>query len=121
MAQRLRGERVFDWINLLFIVLVTLCFLFPFWVVLATSFIGQLEAARRGAYQLYAEALDFSSYKVLLAGGSVIYRAYGVTIFRIAAGTALNLAFTVTLAYGMSKTDMPGCRGITMFVFFTML
>lgn len=121
MKPQSRGDRAFNVCNIIFIALVTLLFILPFWIVLATSFVGQLESARRGAYQLYAEQIDLSSYKTLLSGGSVIYRAYGVTIFRIVVGTALNLLFTVGLAYGMSKKEMPGCKGITMFVFFTML
>lgn len=119
--KKTRGERVFDVFNILFMIILLLVFFVPFWTVFATSFIGPMESARRGAYQLYPEKIDLSCYQVLLSGGSVIFRAYGVTILRTVLGTALNLLVTVTLAYGLGKKNLPGRSAITLFVFFPML
>lgn len=121
MKKRSVGDRVFDCCNILFMILLTLVFFIPFWVVFATSFVGTLESARRGAYQFYPEVIDLSCYKVLLTQGSVIFRAYGVTIARTVIGTAISLLFTVTLAYGLAKRALPGRKALTAFVFFPML
>ncbi len=115
------GGKVFDIANLIFMLMLILVFFIPFWTVFATSFVGVLESARRGPYQLFPEEIDLSSYEVLLSGGSVIYRAYFITILRTVLGTAISLAFTVTLAYGMSKRNLPYRKVITAFVFFPML
>jgi putative aldouronate transport system permease protein len=111
----------FDIFNILFLAFLSLLFLVPFWIVFSTSFVGQMESVRRGAYLFYPEVIDLSSYKTLLTGGSVVYRAYLVTLFRVVVGTLLNLLFTITLAYGMSKRNMPGRGIISVYVLFTML
>lgn len=115
------GDKVFDTINVVFMILLILVFLIPFIVVVSTSFVGPSESAVRGTYQLYPKAFDFSCYKVLLSRGSTIYRAYGITIFRSIFGTALSLLATVMLAYGLSKKNLPFRKSLTMFVFFPMI
>lgn len=122
MVIRSKGERVFGVCNVLMMVGALAIFIIPLWVVLATSFVGQSEAIQRsGSYFLYPNAVDLSAYRMLLSNGSKLYSAYGVTLFRLIVGTGANLLFTVPLAYGLSKKDMPGRAGITMFVFFTMI
>ena len=58
---------------------------------------------------------------MLLASGKNIARAYGNTLFRVVIGTALNLVFTITLSYGLSREGLKGRTFLTGFVFFTML
>ncbi len=103
------------------LVLLTLIFIIPFWIVLVSSFISEAESARRGMFILFPEKLDLSAYKLLLNEGSVIYTAYGVTLFVTIVGTLVNLVMTVTLAYGLAQSSMPGVKFFTALVFFTML
>jgi len=56
----------------------------------------------------------------LLASGKNFLRAYGNTLFRVLIGTSLNLLFTITLAYGLSRKNLKGRNLFTAFVFFTM-
>ncbi len=121
MSHRSIGSRMFDICNVIFMIIIILVFFLPFWIVISTSLVGSAESARRGAYQFIALQPDFNCYKVLLSGGSVIFKAYGVTIFRTIAGTALSLLCTVTLAYGLSKKSLPHRNAITAFVFFPMI
>ena len=51
---------------------------------------------------------------------SMIFRAYAITIFTTAAGTAGGLILTSLLGYGLTK-DIPGKRVLNFFVVFTML
>lgn len=111
----------FDRFNVVFMIVICLVFIIPFIVVISTSVTPALELARRGAYVLYPESLDFSAYKALLYWGSPVYQAYGVTLFRTIVGTFFNLLVTAMLAYGLSKRDLPGNVFLTTFVFITML
>lgn len=116
-----KSDRIFNAINIILMVIISLCFIIPFWIVLATSFLGAEESARRGAYQFYVEKIDLEAYRLLLGKGSALMIAYKNTFFRLIVGTALNLSLTVTLAYGLSKKTLPGRTGLTAFVFITML
>lgn len=115
------SDKAFDIINHIILVLLALSFLVPFVVIISTSFVSEQEAARRGAFILFPEEFNLVAYKALLSHGSVIYNAYAITLFRVIVGTFLNLLFTITLAYGMSKRFLPGINIITTYVFFTML
>lgn len=116
-----RGERLFNGVNVAFMVLLSSVFVIPFVVVASTSIVGAAEAARRGGLVLIPESVDFGAYQAIFAQGSAIVRAYGVTLFRVVVGTAMNLLFTAPFAYALSKRSVPGRTPITMFVFFTIL
>lgn len=116
-----RGERVFHACNDCFMFLLMLMFLIPFWSVFAMSFVSEAEAARRGSFILFPESFDLTAYRVLLSGGSAVWRAYGNTLFVVIVGTAVNLLLTVMLAYGLSKKGLPGRSGLTLMIFVTML
>ena len=116
-----RGERIFNGVNVAFMVLLSSVFIIPFVVVTSTSMVGAGEAARRGGLVLIPESVDFGAYRAIFAQGSAIVRAYGVTLFRVVVGTAMNLLFTAPFAYALSKRSVPGRKPITMFVFFTIL
>ena len=49
------------------------------------------------------------------------YSSLRVSILRTLAGTALGVAFSSALAYGVSRPYLRGRRGLTLFLIFTML
>ncbi len=105
----------------LILAILAVAFIFPFWIVTVSSFVSEAETARRGAFILWPETFDFTGYSMLLENTNMIYRAYGVTIFRTIIGTFLNLFFTVTLAYGLATKGLPGKKFFSGMIFFTML
>lgn len=108
-------------INSIILILLSFSFVFPFIVIISTSFVGAAEAAAKGGYVLIPQKLDFSAYAILLGRGSAVYRAYLVTIFRVVVGSAFNLVFTATFAYVLAQKDLLGRKAITIIVFFTMI
>jgi len=86
-----------------------------------TSFVGQEEYARRGAFILMPEQFDFTAYRLLLGDGSVVPNAYLITVLRAIIGTFLNLVFTATLAYGLARRQLPGRTLLTLYVFIPMI
>lgn len=115
------GETTFQIVNYSFLTLISLSFIIPFLVVLATSFVSENELIARGNFILIPRDLDFTAYNLLLSKGSLIYNAYGVTFLRVLIGTLLNLAFTAMMAYGLARRDLPGRNGLITLVFITML
>jgi putative aldouronate transport system permease protein len=115
------SERTFDVFNILILAVLSLLFLIPFLAVFSTSFISAEESMRRGAFVLIPEKIDFGAYDMLLNRGMIIYNAYKVTFFRITVGTFLNLLFTATLAYGLSRRTLPGRNTFVLIIFITMI
>ncbi|NOU96399.1 ABC transporter permease subunit [Paenibacillus sp. LMG 31456] len=100
--------------------LIAVLTLFPFLYVIIISITPESEVIRRGIV-LIPEQITFSAYKSVFNGGSGIWTAYQITLFRTIVGTMLNLIFTVLGAYVLSKKALPGRSGLLMFVVFTML
>ncbi len=116
-----RREKLFDWINIIFLTLITLLFLLPFLSVVSTSLISGREYALRGLFILYPQKPVLTAYHLLLGQGSLVLNSYVVTFARVTIGTGLNLLLTFPLAYVLSKRMLYGRVPITMFIFFTML
>lgn len=116
-----RGERVFLWLNTLFLCFFSLIILVPMLSVVVRSFLSESEIARRGAFVLIPEQWRLDAYKMLYASRNNILRAYGNTLYVTCMGTALNLIFTIMLAYGLSRRNLRGRRFLNGMVFFTML
>jgi putative aldouronate transport system permease protein len=101
--------------------LLTLCFLFPFIMIISTSLMSQDAVLKYGTFQLIPKTFDLSAYQIILSKGSLIYSGYLVTTIRVVVGTSLNLLFTTALAYGLSKRYLPGRNGFITFIFITMI
>ncbi|MCY4089209.1 MAG: carbohydrate ABC transporter permease [Caldilineaceae bacterium] len=115
------GEKLFDWINIILLALLTLLFLLPFLSVVSTSLISGKEYALRGLFILYPQKPVITAYELLLGQGSLVWTSLAVSVGRVTIGTGLNLLLTFPLAYVLSKRSLYGRVPITMFIFFTML
>ncbi|MCY4117959.1 MAG: carbohydrate ABC transporter permease [Caldilineaceae bacterium] len=115
------GEKLFDWINIILLALLTLLFLLPFLSVVSTSLISGKEYALRGLFILYPQKPVITAYELLLGQGSLVWTSLAVSVGRVTIGTGLNLLLTFPLAYVLSKRNLYGRVPITMFIFFTML
>lgn len=115
------GEAWFYRINALLLVVVSLAFLIPFLMVLSTSFVSEGEAARRGAFILVPQSLDFAAYRIILGKASLLLGAYKITLFRVIVGTFCNLLVTAMLAYGLARRSLPGKNAVVTMIFITMI
>ncbi|MCY3904421.1 MAG: carbohydrate ABC transporter permease [Caldilineaceae bacterium] len=115
------GEKLFDWLNIILLALLTLLFLLPFLSVVSTSLISGKEYALRGLFILYPQKPVITAYELLLGQGSLVWTSLAVSVGRVTIGTGLNLLLTFPLAYVLSKRSLYGRVPITMFIFFTML
>lgn len=117
-----KGEKLFQFVNYIVLIVLSLIFILPIFSVFSTSLVSEQEFLRRGgSFILLPESIDFSAYKLLLDRGSIIFDSYLVTIFRVTVGTFLNLIFTATLAYGLSKKKLPGRNFFITLIFITMI
>lgn len=107
-------------IIVIFLSLISLACILPFWLVLTVSISDENEVIRHG-YSFLPKKLDFVAYQYLLQDSASILRAYGVTILVTIVGVVVSLLITSSMAYALSRSDLPYRNGLNFYVFFTML
>ncbi|OPH50584.1 ABC transporter permease [Paenibacillus ferrarius] len=117
--KRTFGEVLFDRLNYVLLALVSAAMLLPFVNVLASSLSSGVELSR-GGLVLWPRGWSLEAYSYIFKQGDLI-KALGVTVFITVVGTALNLIITFTLAYALSKSQLPFRNPMLMLVFFTTL
>ena len=114
------SEKVFQLVLYILLIAMTLSFIIPFLLVLGTSFVTKEEVARRG-FVFFPQQWSTMAYDMMLFQNNEVWRAYGVTFFRVVGGTLCSLLVTGTFAYAMSKRDLPGRMFFLVLSFITMI
>lgn len=91
----------------------------PFLYVLAGSFATEKELIER-AFFIIPHTISTNAYKYIIADGS-IFRGLLNSAFVTVAGTVINMLFTTTLAYPLSKSWLKGRNLILNMIIVTML
>ncbi len=79
---------------------------YPLWYTILASF-SDVDAVGRGDVWLWPVGLNLSAYEALLQE-STLWRAYGNTIVYTTLYVFLQLAFTLPVAYALSRPHFPG-------------
>ena len=101
------------------LVIIALMMLLPFWNVVAVSF-SSAQDVMQGGFTLWPSNPTTESYEALLSGGTVL-RSMRVSIALTLIGTAVQVAFTTMMAYGLSKPGVPGSKFFFMLVLFAFM
>jgi putative aldouronate transport system permease protein len=103
------------------IVLIVLAFLmlFPFVYVIAVSFSSYRDVVGGGLI-LFPAHPTMEAYRAIFKGG-IVTHALMVSIVLTALGTGVNMLLTILMAYGLSRSGVPGSRFILALVLFTLL
>ena len=113
------GDKLFYAACYLITALFMLAVLYPLVYILSASF-SSADAITSGRMWLFP--VDFSpvGYRYILKYDA-IWLGYRNTLFYTFAGTLINVAMTITCAYGLSRRGMRGRRFFTMLFTFTMI
>jgi putative aldouronate transport system permease protein len=105
----------------IFLTIILLIILIPFWRVIVTAFIPLDIYTREGIpFFLSPTKWTFEAFSQLL-GHSMFPRAAWNSAVITLMGTAISLFLTIPLAYGLSTRNMPGRKLIMTLVLFTYL
>lgn len=113
------GERFFDWANYLFLTVFALVTVLPFIYIIAGSFATEAELAERSFF-LFPRVFSDGAYRYIFSSDT-IFRSMGVSVYITVIGTLTNLAFTLTMAYSLSRKELMGRNFIMNLVIFSML
>jgi len=113
------GDVVFDLLNALLLIALSLTVLYPFWVTLLTSFASVDEATSLGLH-IWIRHWYLDAYKFALSRFGNVPTAYVNSIYRTVIGTVLAVLVTLLGAYPLSKRELPGRGPMTVFLLVTM-
>lgn len=114
-----KGEVIFDIAVYTIAALFCVYCLYPFAIILGSSFETESNFAIHG-FPIIPRDFSLKAYQMVL-GDSQIFKAYGVTIFTTVIGTLFSMFLTITMAYPLSLKKVKFRNVITFFVYFTML
>lgn len=111
-------DKVFVSCNYIFLILIFMVTLYPL-IFVASASVSDPMAVSSGKVILFPKGITFQGYSYLMDYRE-IWTGYGNSIFYTVAGTFLDLIFTISAAYALSRKDMAG-RNVIMGIFiFTM-
>ncbi|MEG0166407.1 MAG: carbohydrate ABC transporter permease [Ruthenibacterium sp.] len=113
-----RGEKIFNAVMCVFGVLISLVALYPIFYVLIAS-ISKPLFVENGSVLFMPMGITLDSYKEAVTKPG-IWTAYANTIFYTLFGVLVNMAFTTTMAYALSKKRLIFRKFFTLFTVFTM-
>lgn len=110
-----------SWLSVAFIgIAAVICFL-PFWIAVIASFTPETEITTVG-YHLWPNEISLDTYKFIFnQKGSLLLRAYGMSIVSTVLGTAYSMFIMLTYSYAISqkKEVFPLSRALSFFAWFT--
>lgn len=112
-------DYAFESVNVLLMLLVLVCTLYPFWYVLVGS-VSSVGHLIKNGFVLWPDGLNLDAYQQVFRN-SLIPTAYRNTIFITLVGTAISMLMTLLGAYVLTIKNLPGRTAITFFFVFTML
>ena len=113
------SDYVIRGIGYFFITVFAIASIFPFLVILGTSFETEDNIITKGVTLLPRE-FTTAAYELVIKGGT-IWSSYGLTIALTAIGTTIGLFICAMTGYALQRKDFPFRNGISFFVYFTSL
>ncbi|MCZ8510875.1 carbohydrate ABC transporter permease [Paenibacillus filicis] len=118
MLHRTLGERITDVINTILLLLIAIAMFFPFVYIFSVSF-SSIDDYLQSNFVLWPKHWVLDAYKYTLQNDRFIHSIF-ITIYITVIGTLCNLAFTSTMAYGLSK-NFYGQKIFMLMVLFSFL
>lgn len=115
-TKNIRGQLLLN----LFFIIFSMAIVLPFVILVSISLSNEGDIAEYG-YSILPKHIDFAAYKYVFANSKSILNGYKVTIFYSVVATVLNVLIQSMCAYPLSKRKLRGKRGISFYLYFTML
>lgn len=96
------GSKIFDAVNVVILLLITLSCLLPMWYIFCVS-ISSKEAVEAGLVSFWPIGANLLSYQRLMQE-SAFFGAFWVSVKRVVLGTAVSLVSIMLAAYPLSRT-----------------
>ena len=112
------GDRVFNAVNLVVMLLICIVILYPIYFIVIASF-SSPETVNGGKLMLVPQELYISGYKKIFSYAE-IWTGYANSLLYTAVGTFIGIGLTIPAAYALSRRHMRGHKQIMFLFAFTM-
>lgn len=113
------GERAFDFCNVLFMILMIVIMLYPFWYVITCSVSDSNNLIGDKGLMLLPKGFSLSAYEAVLKNKNIL-TGYRNTIIIVVFGTAINIIMTSIGAFVLSRKKFALKRAMSLMVIITM-
>ena len=107
-------------ISYIVVTLFALVCLFPFLLMISSSFMNEKEIITEG-YKLIPKEITTNAYRFLLENPTKIISAYKITILNVILGTVIGLALMSMAGYVLCRSDFKYRNQVAFFIYFTTL
>ncbi|MBR3932956.1 MAG: carbohydrate ABC transporter permease [Clostridia bacterium] len=112
------GEKIFNVFNILFMALMIVITLYPFWYCVTCSLSKDI-VGNSASLMLWPKGLNFDAYKAVLDRPAII-TGYKVTLIVVVVATTLNIFFTSVAAFLLTRKKFALKGFLTWMMLFTM-
>ncbi|MGN8646223.1 carbohydrate ABC transporter permease [Gracilibacillus sp. HCP3S3_G5_1] len=119
MMKKTLGERLFDYGNIIFLVLLSLVTFYPLLYILFASLSDPAYVAQTRGIMLAPKNFTVEAYKMVF-NNPMIVTSYLNTLFYVVVGTAVNILLTSLGAYALSRKNVLWSNFIMFMIVFTM-
>ncbi len=112
------GDRLFDTVNTLLLIIIFLIILYPLYYIVIASF-SEPGQVLTGKISFWPKGFQLDSYRQVMKNKDIV-TGYMNTVIYTVFGTVINLIFTLLAAYSLSRKDLRGRKLFTLLFTFTM-
>ncbi|MDR0896574.1 MAG: carbohydrate ABC transporter permease [Oscillospiraceae bacterium] len=113
-----KGEPLFQGVLIVFFILLSITFIYPYWHVLVNSFTTPAYASASG-FRLWPREFTIDAYTRMF-NTTYLWSGYLNTLKVCAMGWALSITGVILCAYPLSKRDLPLRNVFTLYIVLTM-
>lgn len=114
----LSGDRVFDTVNVILLVIITAIIILPLWNVVVNSF-SSASAVANGDSVFWPKEFSVDNYRAVFQDSS-IWLAFLISVLKTVLGVICHVLFCAMVAFGMSKDYLKGRKLYTVMGVITM-
>ncbi|MFC7679311.1 carbohydrate ABC transporter permease [Paenibacillus sp. GCM10028914] len=118
IRNRSRNDKIFDLLNTLFFIVVSLIVVYPLYFMLIASF-SDPDAVNTGQTFLWPKDITLNGYKEIFSN-SRIWAGYKNSIIYALLSMIIRTSLTITAGYALSRKDLVGRNFFMMMIIFTM-
>lgn len=107
-------------LNMLFIVVIALFFIYPFFIIIGSSLTDNKTIILQG-YNMIPQQFSTEAYRYVFMKSSKILHAYLVTIMTTTVGTLLGVTMMAMYAYPISRPDLRYRKFFSLFAYVTFI
>lgn len=117
---RPKGEKVFNIVNIIFMISLSLAFVFPLFYIYVSSITSEAELMKN-SFAIWPDEISFNAYSFIFSPGNKVIPGAMLSVATTVIGTIQSILVICLFGYAMAKDRFPFKKIIMAIVVFTMV